>query len=168
MRVGLLGSNKTTGNQTQFEFAEKLGKALIDSGFSIINGGMAGTMEAAARGAKSSSNYSPDKMIAILPVSDKKLGNPHTGTVIVTDMGTARNRLIVINSDAVIAIGGGAGTLNEITLAWEMHKPIGAFVGGSGWSEKMAGKSIDSRRTDSIEAISDVEDAIKWLNELKQ
>lgn len=168
MRVGILGSNQATGNQTQFEFAEKLGKSLIDNGFSIINGGMAGTMEAAARGAKSSNNYSPDKMIAILPVTDKKLGNPHSGVIIVTDMGTARNRLIVINSDAVIAIGGGAGTLNEITLAWEMLKPIGCYVGGAGWSEKMAGKSIDSRRTDSIKAINDVEDALKWLNELKQ
>jgi hypothetical protein len=168
MRVGLLGSNQTTGNQIQFDFAEKLGKALIDNGFSIINGGMAGTMESAAKGAKSSNNYTPDKMIAILPVSDKKLGNPYSGTVLVTDMGTARNRLIVINSDAVIAIGGGAGTLNEITLAWEMLKPIGAFVGGSGWSEKMAGLSIDSRRTDSIQPVNTIEEAIKWLNELKK
>ena len=168
MRIGLLGSNKATGNQIQFDFAEKLGKALIDNGYSIINGGMGGTMESAARGARKSSKYSPDKMMAILPVSDKKLGNPYSGTMIVTDMGTARNRLIVINADAVIAIGGGAGTLNEITLAWEMHKPIGAYVGGYGWSEKMAGQTIDSRRTDSIKAISSVEEAIKWLKELKQ
>ncbi len=167
MRIGLLGSNITTGNQTQFDFAEKLGKALIDNGFSIVNGGMQGTMEAAAKGARTSNNYSPDKMMAILPVSDKQLGNPHSGTIIVTDMGTARNRLIVINSDAVIAIGGGAGTLNEITLAWEMNKPIGAFVGGSGWSEKMAGQTIDSRRSDSIKAINNVDGAIEWLNGMK-
>ena len=41
-----------------------------------------------------------------------------------TGMGEARNALVVRAADAVIAVGGGVGTLSEIGLAIKMGKPV--------------------------------------------
>ena len=39
-------------------------------------------------------------------------------------MGEARNLIIIKSSDAVIAIGGGYGTLSEIGFSLKLNKPI--------------------------------------------
>lgn len=75
--------------------------------------------------------------------------------------------MLILNAEAVLAIGGGAGTLNEMSLAWELKKPLGGYIGGGGWSERLAGKSIDSRRTDKIAPITSIVDLEKWLSELQ-
>ena len=50
-------------------------------------------------------------------------------------------------ADVVIAVGGGAGTLSEIALAWQHQKPVIALDTGSGWSTRLAGSCsiIDAR-----------------------
>lgn len=45
---------------------------------------------------------------------------------------TGRNLLLVRSSDAVIMVGGRIGTLNELTIAIEEHKPIGVLLGSGG------------------------------------
>ena len=144
----------------------EVGRLLAENDCILVCGGLGGVMAAAARGARDSGQFSADRVLAILPTPDLSDANEYTGIKILTDMGYARNRLIIINSDAIIAIGGGAGTLNEITLAWEMNKPLACFVGGGGWSEKMAGVQIDRRREGVIHPVHSVDDAISWLNSL--
>jgi predicted Rossmann-fold nucleotide-binding protein len=41
-----------------------------------------------------------------------------------TDMGHARNVVLVRSSDGLIAVGGGFGTLSEIAIALKIGKPI--------------------------------------------
>jgi predicted Rossmann-fold nucleotide-binding protein len=55
----------------------------------------------------------------------------------------ARN-LIVAISDAIVAIGGGGGTLSEIAYAWSLKRLIIAFD-LPGWSGLLADKIIDKR-----------------------
>ena len=50
--------------------------------------------------------------------------NPHIDIVIYTDMGQARNQIIVLSSAAVIAVGGEWGTLSEIALARKQGVPV--------------------------------------------
>jgi len=166
MRVGIIGSSDSIAINEQLDIAFNLGKKLIDQGHTIYNGGMGGIMETSAKGARQSNNYKDNSVIAILRVSDVSLGNNYSSIKIATDMGTARNRLIILNSDAIIAIGGGAGTLNEITLAWEFGKPMAAFKNYGGWASKVAETAIDDRRNDRIVPLNSVEDAILWLNSL--
>ena len=45
---------------------------------------------------------------------------------------TGRNLLLVRSSDAMIMVGGRIGTLNELTIAIEEHKPIGVLLGSGG------------------------------------
>ena len=52
---------------------------------------------------------------------------------------------MVANSEVVIAVEGGAGTLSEIAYAWQLNRPIIA-IGKGGWAEKLSGVNLDSRR----------------------
>ena len=135
----------------------------MGEGHIIICGGMGGIMDACAKGGRSSQFFEQHRLIGILPTSDYTKGSPFMGVKIATHLGKARNFLIILNADAVVAIGGGAGTLNEIATAWELQKPIAGHVGGGGWSEKLAGQSIDSRRKDSIVEIRNISDLINLL-----
>lgn len=70
-------------------------------------------MEAACRGAKEADGTT----VGLLPGEDRNHANPYVDVAIPTGMGEMRNALIVRSADAVIAIGGGWGTLSEIALA---------------------------------------------------
>jgi uncharacterized protein (TIGR00725 family) len=77
-------------------------------------------MQAAARGAKAAGGIT----VGILPGPFKEEANPYIDIKIPTDMGHARNAIIVRAADCLIAIAGGYGTLSEIALALQMEKPV--------------------------------------------
>jgi uncharacterized protein (TIGR00725 family) len=56
-------------------------------------------------------------VVGILPGRDRSAATPDLSATIVTNLGEARNAIIVWSADAVIAIGGSWGTLSEIALA---------------------------------------------------
>ena len=56
---------------------------------------------------------------------------------------------MVANSEVVVAIGGGAGTLSEIAFAWQFKRPI-ISIGNEGWADRLAGESLDSRHESLI------------------
>lgn len=164
MKFSVIGSNENSCTKEQTDFAFQLGKYLVDNDHTIVNGGMGGTMEAVAKGARESEKFAANKVIGILPGEDVIDGNSYSGIKIVTELGSGRNRLVVLNGDFIIAIGGGAGTLNEISIAWILQKPIAAYTHGGGWATKLAGKQIDDRRNDIIFPISNLEDINKWIS----
>ena len=83
-------------------------------------------MEAACRGAKDAGG----RTVGILPGTDRAAANPFVDTAIPTGLGEARNALVVRAADALIAVGGGYGTLSEIALALKAGKPV---VGLDSW-----------------------------------
>lgn len=56
-------------------------------------------------------------VIGIRPNDSTEGASPELSAVIITNMGEARNAVIVWSADAVIAVGGSWGTLSEIALA---------------------------------------------------
>src|SRR5256884_9621329 len=76
-------------------------------------------MEAAARGAQQAGGLT----LGLLPGSDPAQANPHIDVALASGMGEMRNALLVRAADAVIAIGGGWGTLSEIALAQRIETP---------------------------------------------
>ncbi len=105
--------------------AEELGRLVARKGATLVCGGSGGVMEAAARGAKQEGGTT----IGILPGHDRTLANPHIDHVVTTGMGHARNLAVVSSGDAVIAVGGGYGTLSEIGLAAKIGRPV-VILGG--------------------------------------
>lgn len=77
-------------------------------------------MEAASRGAKSRRGTT----VGLLPGEDRDAANGWVDVAIATGLGEMRNGLIVRATDAVVAIGGGAGTLSEIALALRTGRPV--------------------------------------------
>jgi uncharacterized protein (TIGR00725 family) len=60
-----------------------------------------------------------------------------------------RNLLLTRASDAVVIICGRMGTLNEFTIAFEDHKPIGVLTGSGGTSEMIKDIIKKSHRSDN-------------------
>ena len=77
---------------------------------------------------------------------------------------------IVANADAVIAIGGGAGTLSEIAFAWAMMRLVLACEDVDGWSSKVANTKMDHRvrydyiPEDMVYGVSNADEVIEILN----
>jgi uncharacterized protein (TIGR00725 family) len=77
-------------------------------------------MEAACRGAAAGGGLT----VGILPGDDRREANPFVQIPIVTGLGEARNVAVVKSARAVIAIGGGYGTLSEIAHARRNGIPV--------------------------------------------
>src|SRR2546429_9943619 len=80
-------------------------------------------MEAAARGAQQAGGLT----LGLLPGSDPAQANPHIDVALASGMGEMRNALLVRAADAVIAIGGGWGTLSAIAVAQRVETPAGGL-----------------------------------------
>jgi uncharacterized protein (TIGR00725 family) len=118
LQIGVIGAGKAKG--AQYELAEDVGREIAKAGHILICGGLYGVMEAAARGAKSQGGLT----IGILPGGTTGDANEYIDVRIVTAMSHARNAIITRTADVLIAVGGGLGTLSEITLALKIGKPV--------------------------------------------
>ncbi len=99
-------------------------------------------------GAKSNPQHTDCDTIVLLPGFDPEPAINHADVIIPTGLDAYRNALVA-NSEVVVAIGGGAGTLSEIAFAWQFKRPIIA-IGKEGWANRLAGESIDQRQESSI------------------
>jgi hypothetical protein len=65
-------------------------------------------------------------------------------------MGDARNLLMALAGDACIVIGGRAGTISEVCLAWLHHRPLLPLTGCGGWSDQLEQNPPDERGSSTI------------------
>lgn len=117
-RVSVIGGVADRGKI--LELAERLGEAVGQRGWILVTGGLGGAMESASRGAKRAGGTT----MGILPGTNPKEANPYVDVVVSTGMGPARNALVVLNSEVVVAIGGSWNTLSEMALAKVYGKPV--------------------------------------------
>jgi uncharacterized protein (TIGR00725 family) len=100
--------------------AEEVGAGLAAAGAVVVTGGLGGVMEAACRGARSRRG----RTVGILPGEERDAANGWVEIAIATGLGELRNGLVVRAADAVVAIGGGHGTLSEVALALKLGRPV--------------------------------------------
>lgn len=147
---------------------QELGTLLVDADFRIATGGRGGVMEAALKGGRESKSWLDGRNIAVLPSLQAEDANPYADIVIPTGMNYARNTILVAMADIVIAVGGGAGTLSEIALAWQHNKPIIAMDVNEGWSSRLAGVSLDQRRDDVVHTAKTAKEAVNLAIQLSK
>jgi len=164
--IAVIGSGSITENSPGYQYALKVGEGIIDQGFRVMTGGLGGVMEAAMRGARSSSNYIEGDTIGVIPGSEMDDSSEYADIVIPSGLGIGRN-MIVTNADAVIAIGGGSGTLSEIAFSWQKGRPIIA-LDIEGWGRKLAGSRLDGRRDDIIHKATTPSEALDLLKKIMQ
>jgi uncharacterized protein (TIGR00725 family) len=63
-------------------------------------------------------------VIGIVPTDSPADANPHCTHVVATGIGQARNLAVVASGEAVIAVGGGWGTLAEIGFARRLGRDV--------------------------------------------
>ena len=126
-------------------FGFGIGAGIARAGGVLVCGGLGGVMEGACRGAREASG----ETVGILPGPDKASANAYVSLPIVTDLGHARNVLIVRTSDLLVAVSGGYGTLSEISIALKLGKPI---VGLHTWPD-MEGVAYVSSPEEVIDII---------------
>jgi hypothetical protein len=118
LQVAVIGG--ASCSQEEARRAEEVGRRLALAGAVLVCGGMMGVMEAACRGARLAGGTT----VGILPGSMIESGNTWLSARIPTGMGGGRNWLVVAAAHAVVAIGGGLGTLSELALALKAGKPV--------------------------------------------
>ena len=118
MHVSVIGSS-SIDDETRAQ-AHEVGRLLGACGHTVVCGGRGGVMEAACRGARERDA----ETIGILPGERRSVANDWVTTPIATGLGNARNLLVVLNGDAVIAVDGAAGTLSELGHALDFGRPV--------------------------------------------
>lgn len=133
--IAVIGGSQCSSEAAKL--AEEVGRELVRRGIILICGGLGGVMEAACKGVDSEGGIA----VGILPGSDRYAANPHVSIPIVTNMGYARNVIVVKSAQAVIAIDGSYGTLSEIAHALQSRIPV---IGLNTWSLSLNGQIDDS------------------------
>jgi uncharacterized protein (TIGR00725 family) len=122
MYVAVIGGQQCTPEEERMAY--DLGNLLAKNGAVIICGGLGGVMESACKGAKAGGGTT----IGVLPGPFRGDANPFVDYAVATDMGQARNAIIVRTADAAIAVGGEYGTLSEVAMALKMGKKVVAIA----------------------------------------
>ena len=146
MRVSIIGGSVV--DDDTYETAYRVGTLVARRGHTIVCGGLGGVMAAACRGAREADVESTT--LGILPGDDREAANEWVTTPIATGLGHARNVLVVMNGDAVIAIDGAAGTLSELGLALVFDRPI-------------AGVDTHAVELDGFEAVDTPAEAVDYV-----
>ena len=142
LKIGVMGS--ASGPQIEFKhartMARKLGQEIGKRGYIFINGACPGLPNDALLGAKEAGGFT----IGVSPAFSKhahihEYKSPHAHDMILfTGMGFMERDIINIrSSDAIVIVGGGIGTLNELTIAYEEGRPIGVLTETGGISDSI-------------------------------
>lgn len=118
MRISVIGGSSVPPETART--AHEVGRLVATEGHVLVCGGLGGVMAAACEGARTADG----ETIGILPGEDRAAANDHVTTPIATGLGHARNALVVLNGDAVVAVDGGTGTLSELGYAGVFDRPV--------------------------------------------
>lgn len=146
--IAVIGGGRAA--PAELEVAEEVGAGLAAAGAVLVCGGLGGVMEAACRGARSRLGTT----VGLLPGLDREEANGWVSLAIPTGLGEARNALVVRAAGALIAIGGGWGTLSEIALALRLGRPVGGL---STWELARGGHPVEGAT-----ALGGPQEAVDW------
>lgn len=151
--IGVIGNASRLGQTLDphlHDVAYEVGTAVAARGLALITGGTGGVMEAASHGACDAGGLT----VGFLPQPDREHANPYLTLALPTGMGTIRNILTARCCDAIIMIGGGVGTLNEVTVAYDIGCPIIAVTGTGGWADRLRDALVDGQWLDDRRVVS--------------
>ena len=138
--IGVMGSSRSEMAEEEIErltdLAERLGEVIADRGCVLVTGATTGFPAIVSRAARARGGLA----VGISPASSIQehksvyaLPDDATDLIVFTGFGLkGRNVINVRSSDIVIIFGGGIGTLNEFTIAYDEGKVIGVLEGSGG------------------------------------
>lgn len=159
-QVCVLGSAEP--GSAAYELAGAAGERLAGLGITVISGCGSPATRVAAERALAAGGY----VVSIVPSDDINLENWPCSVLIPCGMGDARNLLMALAGDACLVIGGRAGTISEVCLAWLHRRPLLPLTGCGGWSEQLERNPPDERRNSKILPWSSTQQLEQRLREL--
>ena len=159
-QVCVLGSAEP--GSRAYEMAGEAGELLARLGISLISGCGSPATRVAAERAVSAGGL----VISIIPGGEMPDPDWPATVVIPSGMGDARNLLMALAGDACIVIGGRAGTISEVCLAWLHKRPLLPLVGCGGWSDGLPDNPPDERQNSPILAWSSADELQAQLQAL--
>ncbi len=177
LQVTVFGGSQPNIGDPTYEAALELGHLLGQAGYTVLNGGYIGTMEAVSRGVNEAGGHvigvTCDEIEAWRPVKANRW---------VTEewhYRTLHERLMALikNGNAYLALPGGVGTLGEIALTWNflitgVLSPRPLILIGHGWQETtreflaQQGEFIPETQRQWISFEPDINHAVMRLQEL--
>src|SRR5688500_18230772 len=144
------------------DLAGAAGELLARRGLTLVSGcGSPATRNAAGKALAAGG-----LVVSIVPSDDIDLQDWPCSVLIPSGIGDARNLLMALAGDACLVIGGRAGTLSEVCLAWLHHRPLLPLTGCGGWSDALEENPPDERRNSKILSWSSIEELALKLREL--
>ena len=143
-QVSVLGS--ADPGSAAYELAAAAGELLATLGITVVSGcGSPATRVAAERAAQRGG-----LVVSIIPPDQMPSTDWPATVVLPCGMGDARNLLMALAGDACLVIGGRAGTISEVCLAWLHKRPLLPLVGCGGWSDQLPSNPPDERQNSAI------------------
>lgn len=159
-QVCVLGSAEP--GSRAYELAGQAGSLLATLGITVVSGcGSPATRVAAERAVAAGG-----LVLSIVPPDEMPPPDWPATVVLPCGMGDARNLLMALAGDACIVIGGRAGTISEVCLAWLHKRPLLPLVGCGGWSDSLPANPPDERQNSPIlpwRTVAELEDQLRQL-----
>ena len=138
MNITVFGGAQPKEGSQAYEEARELGALLAQRGHAILTGGYMGTMEAVSRGAHEAGGHVVG--VTCIDIEEWRNSKPNQWVKEERRKKTLMDRImgLIEGCDAAMALSGGAGTLTEISLMWnlmivESLPPRPLILVGSGW-----------------------------------
>jgi uncharacterized protein (TIGR00725 family) len=161
--IGVMGSARAPTIESEAQrlvrLANRLGQVIAERGCALVTGATTGFPDIVSRAARRHGSLT----IGISPalskdehVSRYSLPDDGVDLVIYTGFGLkGRNVINVRSCDIVIIFGGGLGTLNEFTIAYDERKVVGVLEGTGGVADRIEEITSLSSRRESMEIVLD-------------
>ena len=164
-QVCVLGSAEP--GSAAYDLAGEAGALMARLGITVVSGcGSPATRVAAERAIAAGG-----EVVSIIPPDTMPAADWPATVVIPCGMGDARNLLMALSGDACIVIGGRAGTISEVCLAWLHKRPLLPLVGCGGWSDELPTHPPDERKNSPILAwasVPELETQLRSLHLVRQ
>jgi uncharacterized protein (TIGR00725 family) len=143
-QIAILGSAEP--GSRAYDLAGEAGEFLARNQITVVSGcGSPATRYAAERALAASG-----QVLSIIPSDDIHTENWPCTVLVPCGMGDARNLMMALAGHACIVIGGRAGTISEVCLAWLHKRPLLPLVGCGGWSDTLEQNPPDERKNSPI------------------
>lgn len=142
--------------------AGQAGALLAQHGITLVSGCGSPATHVAAERAIAAGGL----VLSIVPPDQMPPPDWPATVVVPCGMGDARNLLMALSGDACLVIGGRAGTISEVCLAWLHKRPLLPLVGCGGWSESLPRHPPDERQNSAIlpwATVSELEQHLRGL-----
>lgn len=175
--IAFFGDADISKNDPVYKYAFETAKILAENGFTIVDGGGPGVMQAATSGAQAGDG--PTLTVTFDPVDAPGYEGRYVKNVpdkeIVTTNYIDRMFKLMEYGDLFIIFKGGSGTISEFGTAWVLaklyyghHKPFLLF--GSFWAEIIdvfrKNMNIDKKELSVFEIVARPEEILSAINRL--